>query len=385
MKNPHMPWHGQAGEANQEIFSHFMGPQLAWGPVCSIVRMLRGSDRPDALVLFVLFPPKAAPGKRRYGSFYRLATVGHVLANDPALISTIQGDLAQRPGYSLGLVVNEPLPVPVGWGGEKQWGASNAHIAQPRWLFSECDHEEMSAVDQLQLARFVFGVEPTFSVHTGGKSVHVYYRLKESVSTERFTQLQRLVGGAYEHLSPGCKVDRSLSKPAQVMRLAGGYHPHTGALATIHTASDTVINADALEARLRGLLPPPPPVPTTRLQRPRLASARHRGGPVTMEQIREGLDRIAPFVSGQGQRPEFIRFVGGLRAVVLEAGGSDAVALALVLEHSPGVLDAEDYFKTDWSRITAGSFWYLGGGAPKRGADPRFIAAAHFLAAKGYQ
>lgn len=77
-----------------------------------------------------------------------------------------------------------------------------------------------------------------------------------------------------------------------------------------------------------------------------------------MEKIRAGLDRIPPYASKQGQREKFILFVGGLRAAVREAGGSDADALALALEHSPGVLDAADYWAYDWTRTTAGSFWY---------------------------
>ncbi|MCP9786790.1 hypothetical protein [Cyanobium sp. N5-Cardenillas] len=371
-----------------------------WPAVATHVALLRSRQRPEALVLLTLFPPQPAPGEPRGWSTYYLATTAQVLAGDPGLAAAIEADLHRHPGHSLGLIVSEPHPQPAGWGSRPEhfnapkirdgvaqtaeqqqaererrcaawvsgsaapwcrpiyWGSRADHIAPCRWLFAECDREGISGADQLALAAAVFGAPPTFSVSTGGKSIHCYWRLVEPITPERFTELQKLAVAAYRHLEPDCAVDGSLSNPNRVLRLAGGHHPRTGRLATIHSAAATVLDPDSLAVRLRALQPPPPPAPPLRQHRPRPAAAGHRGGPVTMEKIRAGLDRIPPYASKQGQREKFILFVGGLRAAVREAGGSDADALALALEHSPGVLDAADYWAYDWTRTTAGSFWY---------------------------
>lgn len=96
-----------------------------------------------------------------------------------------------------------------------------------------------------------------------------------------------------------------------------------------------------------------------------------------MEQILTRLKQHPPYASGRGQREEFRRFAAGLRAAVIEAGGSDDDALRLIQQHSPGVLDVADYWRTQWVEIGAGSFWFLTGGAPERGPDHNRIAALH--------
>jgi hypothetical protein len=406
MKNPPFV----AGGFQQETSAQFTGTAVAWSPARCHVAILRSASRPDSLVLLSLFPPKAAPGERRGWNAYHLTTTGKVLEVCPRLVKAIATDLATRSGYSLGVVVNEPLPQPIDWGSSpdhfsaprvkdgqalsaaqqqaererrahawnigdprachpRQWGASIDHIGPCQWLFAECDRDGMGPADQLALAAAVFGVEPTFSVHTGGKSIHCYWRLAESVSPERFVVLQKLVFASYQHLDPGCSVDRSLAKPNQVMRLAGGPHPRTGEIASIHGASNTVIDADALEARLLELVPHPVPGAQRGpgLRRPqRVPLPSQRGPAPTMEQIRDALTQIPAFASGQGQRPEFVRFVGGLRGAVADTGGTEQQALDLALGHSPGVIDAEDYWRYDWTRISAGSLWHLAGGHPSK-------------------
>ncbi|WP_259730273.1 hypothetical protein [Synechococcus sp. CS-1333] len=96
----------------------------------------------------------------------------------------------------------------------------------------------------------VFGAASSFIVATGGKSLHVYFRLAEPITPERFTEFQRLVIAAYRHLAPEYSIYASLAKPAQVLLLAGGVHPRTGNLATIRSASGTTVDPGALEAAL---------------------------------------------------------------------------------------------------------------------------------------
>ncbi len=414
MKNPQLLAPEQPGESKQEFSAQSTGASALfhWPPVAAQVAILRNRQRPEALVLLTLFPPKAHPGERRAGSLYYLATVEQILASDSALVGAIAAALFANPGHSLGLVVNEPLPLPADWGDRpehfkawcttrdgthqtpeqqraeqerhcrdwaigalrarrpKQWGASNEHIGPCRWLFAECDQEGFDLADQLALAIEVFDAEPTFSIATGGKSLHVYFRLAEPITPERFTALQKLVIAAFEHLSPGCKVDGSLSKPAQVLRLAGGFHPRTGNLATIHTVSNTRLDPDALEARLRGVLPPPllppPPPRPGQLRRPQRTLLPYQRTRPNMEDVLAGLELIPAFASGQGQRTEFRNFIGGLIAAVKEAGGTEQQALDLCQQHSPGVLDVADYWNFDWTKIGPGSFWHHAGWHPAK-------------------
>jgi hypothetical protein len=78
--------------------------------------LLRGSHLPEVLVLMTTFPPRAKPGEQRRWSSYFLITVGRLLPDDEHLLAALEADLSGRPGYSLGLVVNEPLPRPADWG-----------------------------------------------------------------------------------------------------------------------------------------------------------------------------------------------------------------------------------------------------------------------------
>jgi hypothetical protein len=287
--------------------------------------MLRGSHRPEAQVLLSLFPPEVGPDKRQGGSIYYPATVGQIRASDPTLVSMIEADLIRLPGYSLGLIVNEPLSIPEDWqpkiGNGATWGASIAHIAPCRWLFAECEREGLAFAGQLALAVDVFGVEPTFSIHTGGTSLNCYYALSEAISPEKFRELQGLVIAVYQYLVPGCSVDQTLVEPNKEMRLAGGFHPRTGQIASIYGATNNEIDAAAVEDRLRALLPPPPAPPQLPPMRPRspLAPLHLVRSTSTLADVAEAMTRISPFTTGQGQRPDLIGYVGWGWAAVKDA------------------------------------------------------------------
>ena len=376
-------------------------------------RLASREHPPEALVLLTLFPPKAAPGERRGGNTYYLATTGQILHREPSLIAVITSDLGCRPGYSLGLIVNEPRPVPDDWGtlpehfapyrrgrdgqpltreqqladqeqrcqafitgqpgakGPRQWGASNEHISPCRWLFAECDSEGMSLDDQLALAVRVFGAEPAFTISTTNKSLHCYFGLREPISTERFTVLQKLVIAAYRHLEPECSIDSSLAKPAQVMRLAGGLHPKTGQLANIHTCSGSRFDADALEVRLRGLLPPSPPsappAPAALFSRPRRSFGRHR--PRTLQDVVDHLATLPRRVGGQGTYVGGGSIYGdrnvlwGLVKACEEAGYSIDTAIALMEAHSPSTTCGWDVAQVACSGGDhASAAWFWGAG-----------------------
>jgi hypothetical protein len=333
--------------------------------------MLRGSTRPDALVLLTLFPPKATAGQPRGWSTYYLTNVGQVAASNPLLVERITADLWRLPGHSLGLVVNEPLPQPADWrpntGNGANWGASNGHIGPCRWVFAECDRDDLTPAQQLELACAVFGAEPTFTVHTGGKSLHSYAKLGVAISAEQFAVLQRLVIAAYERLAPGCRVDPSLAKPAQVLRVAGGQHRRTGRMASIHTASANWFDVEVLEARLRALVPIPPPVVSRWAPSPRTRP--WSGQAPTLEDIADALAVYPRRQAGYGGYAEHRNLLWGLVKACEEAGGSIETAIALMEAHSPSSecgWDVRQVARSGGRDAHPGWFWALAGGHPAK-------------------
>ena len=354
-------------------------PTVLWQVAASHVAVLRrASTSPDAQVLLTLFPPRPAPGQPRGGSTYYPATARDVLDSDWALLETVESDLHHRPGHSLGLVVNEADPHPEDWrpGPEtgRAWGTRNAHISSCWWLFSECDHDGFGLAEQVALATGVYGANPSLVITTGNKSAHTYYRLTEPITAARFTALQKLVIAAYLHLEPGCSVDRSLAKPAQVMQLAGGLHPRTGRHALIHSASTIVVDPEQLEARLQALLPAPAPPPSPPIDRRPWPHGPHRPTrghlqPPTLLEITDALSRSPKRVPEQGDYPNHRNLLWGLVKACKEAGGTVETAISLMEAHSPSSAcgwDVRQIATSGGRDAHPGWFWAQVGGHPAR-------------------
>ena len=86
---------------------------------------------------------------------------------------------------------------------------------------------------------------------TGGKSVHNYWFLREPCSTAAFTAGQKLLFKHVESCLTGVKVDTSLSKPCQVLRLAGGVHPKTGEQSKVMSTTGELFELQQLMALVR--------------------------------------------------------------------------------------------------------------------------------------
>jgi hypothetical protein len=98
--------------------------------------------------------------------------------------------------------------------------------------------------------------------------------------------------------------------------------------------------------------------PTPQQERP-APSAAPRGNypPRTLQQVMDAL-RCYPVIAPKtGQRPKYMTMVWGLREAVREAGGSDELALELIEAHSPGVVDATEYLKTEPHTIGSSKFF----------------------------
>jgi hypothetical protein len=90
---------------------------------------------------------------------------------------------------------------------------------------------------------------------------------------------------------------------------------------------------------------------------PPASASRARYQPRTLEQVREALQRIPAIAPKTRKRGDFMALAWSLRDAVRQAGGPDDLALQLLEQHSPGVVDAADYMKTEPHTISAEKFW----------------------------
>jgi hypothetical protein len=219
-------------------------------------------------------------------------------------------------------------------------------------LFVEWDNlpieEQLTAWQRLWLP------EPTLIMTTGGKSAHCYWRLREPAPPDKWR-------AATVQLIKHCGSDRSICNPSRVMRLAGSPYidkatgKHTGARAEIvHEAPEALYSMEEVLAAVRPVEPAPVPAPNS----PGAAPAASRDYPPrSLEEVREALQFIPPILPDNNQRETFRKLAWSLLVAVREAGSNDAMALALLQEHSPLVGDAPTYLQTEPVKITARSFW----------------------------
>ena len=155
---------------------------------------------------------------------------------------------------------------------------------------------------------------PTVQVDTGGKSVHSYWALKTperdlTVWTERQKALVEWTGG-----------DKSLVKPAQLMRRPGTRHPGTGNHATWRQLGEPV---EAMELEACLIEPPTEPMERT----------------LTLNEISEALSAIPSRTPGAGTYAQMRDVAWGVTAACLCAGSSRDEAAAMLRRWSPACAD----------------------------------------------
>jgi len=180
----------------------------------------------------------------------------------------IEATQRRKPELALGLVMNHALQRPADWGSKpehlnrsgkpKAWGASDSHISQAIGIWGECDGG-LSIQEQQALPGAAGLPEPTLTVRTGGKSLHLYWLLEPSELLEpgQFRELQQRLAEALANASPAAGADRSIHNPARLMRVPGGIHPATGNRCSIHGGSGQRFTV----AELLAMLPEPEPAP----------------------------------------------------------------------------------------------------------------------------
>jgi phage/plasmid-associated DNA primase len=184
----------------------------------------------------------------------------------------VESQLKKRAGqgYSLGMVINRCGPRPDDWGKQpehfrgdtariadykyKVWngkeaekepgerfkckprtfGASNKHIQEAVAVWFECDGGLVLEAQE-KLHELIGLPEPTMTVWTGGKSLHVYYVLRNPIDTRQSERLMLWMCKALERVCPDCKPDYSIKSASRLMRVPGGRHGTKGGRARIHS------------------------------------------------------------------------------------------------------------------------------------------------------
>jgi len=294
---------------------------------------------PDEPVILALFP-------KVQGTCIHVHTTA-ALPDDAKAAVELQ--INGNPDLSLGFILNPG-------------GTKNEEIKWCRAIFYEDDgpatlEEKLAQWEACGLPR------PSLQTWTGGKSTHNYWFLREGCSPDAFRLAQRRLFKHVEACLEGVKIDRSLSKPCQVMRLAGCRHPVTGQVSKVMTTSGELFDLP----QLLGLMGPTASTQNNTAT-PQAELKHTKGGlhyermtatqkqTVVVEALRFCPNREAPGTSTY----EAARDV--LSAMVHEFGPDTAVALAAragwsqhhwdIKKVAESLVDAPEHRKQIWSVFT---------------------------------
>lgn len=228
------------------------GLLVDWEQLCRF-RDLIGRGSEERLILTVFPPEQDQPNIHLPGDL------------GPAHRREAERTLRKHPQHGLGLVINPALPQPPTWGqaeeekrkdgSPKTWGASNRHISGGLGIWAECDGG-IPIEEQRRLPALAGLPEPTLTVWSGGRSLHLYWliRERELLNHAQFRGLQQRAAAAIEAAAPAAKPDKGISNPARVMRAAGSRHPGKGGRCRIDKEGGPRYSIEELER----LIPPLP-------------------------------------------------------------------------------------------------------------------------------
>ncbi|WP_254973768.1 hypothetical protein [Cyanobium sp. Candia 9D4] len=197
----------------------------------------------------------------------------------------IEDMLRKKPDLSLGLVINPPSVRPDDWGCDpshfsgkseqekkrrcwewnrgrtryehacppKAWGSKSELIDHASSIWLECDGG-LSLKEQEVLACKVGLPEPSLTVWSGGKSLHTYCCLSESISKEKYRELMERLCLTINATAPEAGADGSLKNANRVMRVPGSLHASTKERCRINKHTGTQYTLEELEKHLLPLL-----------------------------------------------------------------------------------------------------------------------------------
>jgi len=201
-------------------------PRILWDQVDRFCELL---GRPPESVDAVLYPPKKSQGPKKRAHLRRLDQKGR---NGVEQLLTMPA----HKDYSFAI---RPNP-----GGSKA-----EEITEGVALFFEADGG-LPLEAQEALPSLLGLPEPTFTVWTGGKSLHQYWCAEEgqSLSLADWRKAQERLIAAVKDVAPEAEVDEALKDLSRAMRAPGSIHPSSGERCRFHSQGGQRYNlADLVE------------------------------------------------------------------------------------------------------------------------------------------
>ena len=229
-------------------------------------------------------------------------------------LSTIKGNFGELSKFSEFNFSGRGIYLVVNTGGDKAADINKCHAFFVEW-------DNIPVEKQLYIYKELNLPEPTFQIHTGGKSIHCYWVLKKPVAAEVWKPIQiRLVDY--------CKADKNIKDASRCMRLAGFYYVDaTGKL----TNKSEIINISGKEYLVEDIAQV---LPEPKVEAPRYKK-KITNSNWTIRDIGEALDAIPQRVSGSNTYEEYRQMAWGLKAIVKDIGLPETVAVDLLERHSP--------------------------------------------------
>jgi hypothetical protein len=252
-------------------------------------------------------------------------------------------------------------------------GPKDEHVTSCRFLFIEWDdgtfQEQWQRLTDLGLPA------PTAMLHSGGKSLHCYWRLSDPIEVPLWCNLiARLI--AY------CKSDPSCCNPSRLMRLPGSAYIHkkgdTDAAgndiagtwtqrATLNPEGGASYPVALFDANLPPVLaaePAAPPSPPATLPAANLAplpgQRRTASDPRSFAELERLTAAYPQIMADNDQYHEAVQFIFGLCMAAEEAGHSRSEAVAMASRYHPGAADTfEDALSAKIAKSKGGSFFKM--------------------------
>jgi hypothetical protein len=333
-------------------------PLIIWNETLRFLELLgRTPETVDAL----LFPPKEGPGSDKGAHKLKLHEEGRQSAER----------LLSMPLYRFHSFGLRPNP----------GGTFAKEITEGVALFAEADGG--LTIEAQEALPILIGLPPpTFTVWTGGKSLHLYWCAKEgaALSPTDWRKAQCRLIAAIKEAVPSAGVDEAIKDPSRVMRAAGGLHPATGERARIHSEEGERYDLAALVDLL-------PLLPERKKEEPAAPSNLPSS---TEKEITAALQCVPRRPgAGSGTYPTYRNLLWGLIAALkgTDAPYPEEEAIALMEAHSPSEecgWDVEQVARSGGEEIGAGTFWHIVlehgyRGSASKATSPRYTAGLSSL------
>ena len=318
-------------------------------PIRRCLQELIGKD--PAATYFRTIRPGAGANGRRKGA--------DLLGFDPAALLA-----DNRAGQNVYMVVGRATAASgVDKHGKPTGAVTDDDVADCPCLFLEWDDkpkaEQLRAWEELGLP------EPTAMIDSGGKSVHVYWRMAEPITPAQWTE-------ATARLIAHCGSDRTCSNLSRLMRVPGFAYinkktgkPTGGKAEVIHTSGRRYSLREVMDCLPDPVQQEPAPSAPQRLRLRPVPDL----PPRSLEEVNAAAEFIPMRVVGGDTYKECRNALCGCSAALAEAGcpDPDAAALEILGGKWPSREDAERCLATTTTRASK-SFWAIAG---KHGYDQR--------------